>query len=99
MIEWVTELRKTDRGWFEEQRVQKLATVLEEAGREQKLRRHAIAVDTSSRDKSIAELPGVKISKGHLTIDFFGTEDLLRQLFELANAIGNDSGGQDEKTT
>jgi hypothetical protein len=42
------------------------------------------------------DLPGVRILPGELRIQFQGTEDLLRQLLELAMAIQDDYGRFDE---
>ena len=43
------------------------------------------------RDRRLADLPaGIHLRPGELRIEFFGTEDLLRHLFELSQAILND---------
>jgi len=43
------------------------------------------------RDRRLADLPpGIHLKPGELRIEFFGTEDLLRHLFELSQAILND---------
>jgi len=45
------------------------------------------------RDRRLADLPrGIHLQPGELRIEFFGTEDLLRHLFELSQAILNDYG-------
>lgn len=41
-------------------------------------------------DVTIEGLPGVTIHRGRLTIEFFGTEDLLTKLYELSQAIVQD---------
>ncbi|MBX7123254.1 MAG: hypothetical protein K1X42_14085 [Opitutaceae bacterium] len=41
-------------------------------------------------DVAIDGLPGVEIRRGRLTVDFYGTEDLLRKLYELSQAIVQD---------
>jgi hypothetical protein len=39
------------------------------------------------------DLPaGIHLKPGELRIEFFGAEDLLRHLYELAQAMGNDFG-------
>jgi hypothetical protein len=43
------------------------------------------------RNNKLSDLPpGVQLRAGELRIEFHGTEDLLRQLFELSQAIVND---------
>ena len=41
-------------------------------------------------ERHLDELPGVSLRPGELRVEFHGTEDLLRQLLELAMAIQND---------
>ena len=43
-------------------------------------------------NKLFALRPGVQLRAGELWIEFPGTEDLLRQLFELSQAIVNEDG-------
>ena len=48
-------------------------------------------VPTSATENQMADLPpGVHLRAGELRIEFHGTEDLLRHLFELGQAIVND---------
>jgi hypothetical protein len=50
-----------------------------------------IAAAPDVRDRRLAGLPaGIHLRPGELRIEFFGTEDLLRHLFELSQAILND---------
>jgi hypothetical protein len=50
-----------------------------------------IASAPDVRDRRLADLPaGIHLNPGELRIEFFGTEDLLRHLFELSQAILND---------
>lgn len=50
-----------------------------------------IAAAPDVRDRRLADLPaGIHLKPGELRIEFFGTEDLLRHLFELSQAILND---------
>jgi len=68
--------------------------VVEELDHMRKLapgRKVVIQVPPEARDNRLADLPaGIYLSPGELRIEFFGTEDLLRQLFELSQAIVND---------
>jgi hypothetical protein len=50
-----------------------------------------IAAAPDVRDRRLDDLPtGIHLRPGELRIEFFGTEDLLRHLFELSQAILND---------
>lgn len=52
-----------------------------------------VRIDTAAdvRDRLLADLPaGIHLKPGELRIEFFGAEDLLRHLYELAQAITND---------
>jgi hypothetical protein len=78
---------------FEHERERK-TKLIEELERARKLapgRKVRIAVAPDVRERAIADLPsGVHLRPGELRIEFFGTEDLLRHLFELSQAIIND---------
>ena len=52
-------------------------------------RRHLIPVEREP-DVTIDGLSGVTIRRGRLVIDFDGTDDLLRKLYELSQAISQD---------
>jgi hypothetical protein len=86
------------RGWkgsenFEHEQARRLR-VVEELDRLRKLapsRKVRIQVPSEARDNRLADLPaGIHLKPGELRIEFFGTEDLLRHLFELSQAIVND---------
>jgi hypothetical protein len=68
--------------------------VVEELDRLRKLspgRGVRIPVQPNVRDQRLADLPpGIHLRPGELRMEFSGTEDLLRQLFELSQAILND---------
>jgi hypothetical protein len=68
--------------------------VIEELDRMRKLapaRKVKIQVPSEARDNRLSDLPaGIHLKPGELRIEFFGTEDLLRHLFELSQAIVND---------
>jgi hypothetical protein len=56
-------------------------------------RKVRIQVPPEARENRLADLPaGIHLNPGELRIEFFGTEDLLRHLFELSQAIVNDYG-------
>jgi hypothetical protein len=68
--------------------------VVEELDRLRKLspgRGIRIPVEAKVRDNRLADLPsGIHLKPGELRLEFTGTENLLRQLFELSQAILND---------
>jgi len=68
--------------------------VVEELERLRKLspgREVRIPVQPKVRDNRLADLPaGIHLKPGELRLEFTGTEGLLRQLFELSQAILND---------
>src|ERR1017187_3669423 len=68
--------------------------VVEELARMRKLapgRKVRIAVQPEVRDHRFADLPtGIHLEPGELRVEFSGTEDLLRRLFELSQSILND---------
>jgi hypothetical protein len=78
---------------FEHEQTRRLR-VVEELDRLRKLapsRKVRIQVPSEVRDNQLADLPaGIHLKPGELRIEFFGTEDLLRHLFELSQAIVND---------
>ena len=52
-----------------------------------------VRIDTAAdvRERVLKDLPaGIHLRPGELRIEFFGTEDLLRHLFELSQAMVND---------
>ncbi len=56
-------------------------------------RKVQIIVPPAVMDNRMADLPPtVRLRPGELRIEFFGTEDLLRQLVELSQSIVNDFG-------
>jgi hypothetical protein len=78
---------------FDHERARRLK-VVEELDRLRKLspgREIRIAILPKVRDNRVADLPaGVHLKPGELRLEFTGTEDLLRHLFELSQAILND---------
>ena len=76
---------------FETRRKERL---VDELDRSRKLiagRKVVIATADDTHDRMVKDLPaGIQLRPGELRIEFFGTEDLLRHLFELSQAILND---------
>lgn len=70
-------------------RIERLDQKLEAERHNLTARRHTIPVQRSP-EVTIDGLPGVVLQHGRLTIDFYGTEDLLRKLYELSQAIVQD---------
>ena len=75
----------------ERERRNRLAQDLERTQQLAPGRKVKIAAAEDVRDRRLADLPaGIHLKPGELRIEFFGTEDLLRHLFELSQAILND---------
>ncbi len=75
----------------ERERRNRLARDLEQTRQLAPGRKVKIAAAEDVRDRRLANLPaGIHLKPGELRIEFFGTEDLLRHLFELSQAILND---------
>ena len=71
----------------------KLVTELEKTRALFPARDVRIFVPAEARNNKMSDLPpGVHLRAGELRIEFHGTEDLLRHLFELSQAIVNDYG-------
>lgn len=76
---------------IEERRRARLTADLEAARRLAPARKIRIETAPDVRDRLIADLPaGIRLRPGELRIEFVGAEDLLRLLFELSQAAGND---------
>jgi hypothetical protein len=75
----------------ERQRKTRILEELERARRLAAARKVKIAVAPDVQERVLSDLPaGIHLRPGELRIEFFGTEDLLRHLFELSQAIVND---------
>ena len=75
----------------ERKRRNRLAEDLERTRQLAPGRKVKIAAAEDVRDRRLADLPaGIYLKPGELRVEFFGTEDLLRHLFELSQAILND---------
>jgi hypothetical protein len=92
-------LRQLARGDYEWElaRRTKLVAEIDRAKKLQPGRRVRIAAEPEVVHHKLADLPaGVHLHAGELRIEFHGTEDLLRHLFELSQAIMNDYKKFDE---
>lgn len=80
-----------DRWQWEARRRHRLGEQLEETQQEWKARQVQIPVPGARFAGTIDGLPGsVKLAPGRLEVDFRSAVDLLAQLLELSQAIGND---------
>lgn len=78
---------------WKEKRKARVEEILEETRRELTARRVKITLP-DDRQRGIEGLPpGIHLQPGELRIKFRSTEDLLRHLFELSQAIANDLKG------
>ena len=92
LIEWLQEVAATRDARFKEAARERIEVAIEEA-RTMVGRNRQFIVGPETLSATIPGLPAtIQLKPGELRIEFFGTEDLLRQLFELSQAIGNDYG-------
>jgi hypothetical protein len=90
LLESLRRLGRNDYDW-ELTRRTKLASEIETARRLLPARKVRLMVSPDATDRRMADLPpGVHLRAGELRIEFHGTEDLLRHLFELSQAMVND---------
>jgi hypothetical protein len=76
---------------FEHRRKERLAADLDRSRKELAGRRVVIPTASEAHERWVKDLPvGIHLKAGELRIEFHGTEDLLRHLFELSQAILND---------
>jgi len=91
LIRQLEEIRVGGAFRAERDRRNRLAQDLERTRQLAPGRKVRIAAAEDVRDRRLADLPaGIHLKPGELRIEFFGTEDLLRHLFELSQAILND---------
>jgi hypothetical protein len=86
-------LERLERGeefGHETSRRTRLADELDRVSRALPARQVRIQASADVYDRRLADLPSVSLRPGKLEVEFHGTEDLLRNLFELAQAIQND---------
>jgi len=95
MLEWLKRLERDGEVAWEQQRAAKVASVIAEAREKmadetvRPIVRGAQAVVMTSTDVDSLP-PGLQISPGKLTIEFFGYEDLLYHVGALVHALAND---------
>jgi hypothetical protein len=76
---------------WESVRHQRVEETIEQVRADLAARRIVIQVPSQSVNTTIEGLPpNISLRPGELKIEFNGTEDLLRQLFQLSQAIAND---------
>src|SRR5947208_1248285 len=87
-LELITSLEALERGDDfdrEQRRKERLSSELETLRRQLPGRRVSISAPADVRDHGMADLPaGVHLRPGELRVEFSGTEDLLRKLYELS---------------
>jgi hypothetical protein len=91
LIAQLEEISKSDGYDREARRRTRLADELARTRRDLAARRVVIPTTAGIQERRVSDLPaGIQLRPGRLEIDFGGTEDLLRLLMELAQAIAND---------
>jgi len=90
LINQLQRIREGEEFTGERQRRNRLARDLEQSHQLSPGRNIGIAAADDVRERQLADLPrGIDLKPGELTVEFSGAEDLLRQLFELSQAILN----------
>lgn len=91
LIACLEALRQDETTRFELHRRDRLEARLQLLRRELAARRVRIPASPQTRNRLLDELPPtIHLAPGHLEIHFDHVEDLLRQLFELSQALAND---------
>jgi hypothetical protein len=76
---------------FERRRRERVEATLDQSRRDLAARRVRIPAPVDVWSRQTADLPaGIRLGPGKLEVSFQTTEELLGQLFELAQAVGND---------
>lgn len=89
MSEWLAGVARGEDATWEQQRVQRVELRLEQERHHLAARR--VVIQPIPEAESIEGLPaGIRLKPGRLEIDFFGTEDLLKHLYSLAQAVMSD---------
>lgn len=90
VVTWLQRVAANPQTYWAEAARERLEISIEEArGLRDRHRKFIVSPDV--RDRRLQGLPAtVHLKPGELKIEFFGAEDLFRQLYELGQAIGND---------
>ncbi len=76
---------------LERKRHARVAESIENARRLREARKQRFRIGPDAREKRLEGLPAtIHLKPGELRIEFFGAEDLFRQLYELGQVIAND---------
>jgi hypothetical protein len=90
VVTWLKEVAANPKTYWAEAARERLEVSIEEA-RAIRDRHRRFVVAPDARERRLEGLPTtVHLKPGELKIEFFGAEDLFRQLYELGQAIGND---------
>jgi hypothetical protein len=88
-IEWIRRVQRSDKALEEEGRIDRLDKHLADTKKLLAARRVTIKHDPAVQE--VENMPkGIHLRPGELRIEFYGTEDLLRHLMELAQVITHD---------
>ena len=90
VVGWLKKVSAGSDAYWAEAARERLEVSIEEA-RAVPDRHRKFIVSPDARERKLEGLPGtVHLKPGELRIEFFGAEDLFRQLYELGQAMGND---------
>ena len=90
VVEWLKKISASPDAYWAEAARERLEVSIEEA-RALRDRHRKFIVSRDARERRLEGLPQtIHLKPGELRIEFFGAEDLSRQLYELSQAMGND---------
>ena len=98
LIDRLDAIARRDEYRQEAGRRERLANSIEKIQRTRQAEAVRIPVSTEVFGTRMETLAGVQLRPGKLEIEFAGPEDLLRKLFALAQAVGNDYAGFERMT-
>jgi hypothetical protein len=88
---WLRKAEIGEKVWFADVVRTRIEELVEEALWEREARKPRIVVPQKTGELDLAGMPPtVTLRPGEMRIEFFGAEDLFRQLFEIAQVIRND---------
>lgn len=88
---WLGRVEIGEKVWYEEIRRQRVEEFVDQIQWEREARKPRVVVPEKTLELKLEGMPPtVSLKPGEMKIEFFGAEDLFRQLFEIAQVIRND---------
>lgn len=91
LLHWLNKAEIGEKVWYEEIRRQRVEELVDQIRWEREARKPRVVVPEKTLELKLEGMPStVSIRPSEMRIEFFGAEDLFRQLFEIAQVIQND---------